>query len=238
MAGRRLGVVARAVPAFAAGGREGGVALSSDCIAALLRHARPLPLPQGTALYRQGEAGNGCYWVVRGLLKGTIVAEDAEAVVVSIFGPGDLVGSIAAIDGLPRPISVEAISDCELIAIDRASFQLVLEIFPEFYRWLTAILVDRMREAYDDKAAKFRRVPGRVAHALLKVAMLAGEPLDDCRIGLAFTLSHDVLASIAGVSRESATRALGDWRKQGIIERSARYPMVIRKQGLAQDGPS
>jgi len=234
MTSRKLRGVARAIPAFSAR-FGGGHGLSEDCIATLLKHARPLSLTQGTALYRQGQSGHGCNWVVRGLLKGVIEGSDGEAIVVGLYGPGDLIGSVSAIDGLPTAMTVVAISDCELTAIDSGSFNRAIETQPDFSRWLIAVLANRLRETYSDNAVRSRRVSARIAHALLKVGMRAGEPVDSQWIGLPFMLSHDALASLSGVCLESATRALGDWRKQGIIARSPRYPMLIQRQELEHE---
>jgi CRP-like cAMP-binding protein len=208
------------------------VTLPDDCVATLIRKSYPLSLRRGEVLFDQGQEGNECYWVGSGLLKGSIGAGDGRSLVVSVHGPGDLVGDICDFVEQTRVTTVDAISRCELTVIDYSSFRSALEDYPEFSRWLTCSLARRTRATYLDQAAHTRRTPSRVAHALLKVAQLAGEPLDDRRVGIPSVLSHEVLASIAGVSRESASRALGAWRKQGIVGRSHGFPMVIQKQAI------
>lgn len=186
-------------------------------------------------MFSQGEPGHACYWVRAGLLKGSVDTAEGEPFVVAIHGPGDLIGDIAAIDGQHQVTTVEAIFLCELTMIDYSSFRSAQQQYAEFSRWLTLTLARRIRDVHLDQAASTRRAPSRVAYALLKVMQLVGEPLDDLRIGVPFLLSHDFLASIAGVSRESASRAIGDLRKQGIIDRSNAFPMVIQKQWLERE---
>jgi CRP/FNR family transcriptional regulator len=235
MSGRKLALATRAIPPFASREPEGGLELPPECVAALLKGAQPLELPQGKVLFHQGQSSNDCYWLARGLLKGAVEASGGVPLVVCLYGPGELVGKIPAIDGLPQPTTVEAVSDCRLVAIHHGSFQSALDFHPEFSRWLARLMGQRMRAAYDDRVATSLAVTGRVAHALLKLAMLAGEKLEADRMGLSFALSHDVLASLAGVSRESATRTLSQWRKQGVIDRSERYPIIILKDRLERE---
>jgi len=212
--------------------RDGRGALPESCVAALLRNSRPLSLRRGERLFSEGQVASACYWVVSGLLRGSIAAGEGESVVVSVHGPGDLIGEITSIVDQPRVTTVDAIWPCKLTAIDNSIFGSALHDYPELARWLSSALALRMREMYFDQAARARRMPNRVAYALLKVSQLTGEPLDDARIGLPLALSHDVLASIAGVSRESASRALGEWRKQGIVSRSDGFSVVVQKQAL------
>ena len=204
-------------------------------MATLLKGAQPLELSQGKVLFRQGQSGNDCYWLARGLLRGTVETSSGVALVVSLYGPGELVGKIPAIDGLPQPTTVAAVCDCRLVALHHGSFQSALETHPELSRWLARLMGQRMRAAYGDRVATSLAVTGRVAHALLKLAMLVGEELESDRVGLSFTVSHDALASLAGVSRESATRTLSHWRKQGVIDRSERHPIIIFKARLEHE---
>lgn len=234
LAGRVPDSQARAVQVFASAISAGAPELSGDCVQTLTRNSRPLDVPSAKVLFRQGHSTRDCYWVVRGLLKGSIAAADGEAIVVGLYGPGDLLG-IPFADNLGQSLTVEAISQCELAVIDCASFQSTLHRHPEFARWLVTTVIARMRETYADAAARNMRVSGRVARALVKVATLAGESVDDQRIALPAILSQDVLASIAGVSRESTSRTLSDWRRLGIIERSVGYPIVVRIHRLRQE---
>ena len=235
MPARKLAVATRTIPPFSSREAGGSLELPPGCVATLLKGAKPLELAQGKVLFRQGQRGDGCYWLARGLLKDTIEASGGVPLLVSLYGPGELVGKLPAIDGLSQPTTVEAVSDCRLVAIHHGSFQSALHAYPEFSRWLARLTGQRMRAAYDDRAATSRAVTGRVAHALLKLARLAGEELESDRIGLSFALSHDLLASMAGVSRESATRALSHWRKLGAIDRSERYPIIIRTDQLDRE---
>jgi len=209
--------------------------LSRDCTATLLQHSQQLDLPAGKTLFHDEDGGNDCYWVIRGLLKSMVIADCGAPVVVGLHGAGELLGNFAQDNGESQPITVEAIADCRLTVIKARSFQAALSLHPEFAWWLTRHLVLRVRAAYDYKAGKSGGVAGRVARALLTVAKLTGETLEHGRMGLPVALSHNTLASLADVSRESATRTLSHWRKMGIIDQSVEYPLILSKVRLERE---
>jgi len=111
MSGRKLGLATRAIPPFASCEAGSGLELPPECVATLMKGAQPLELPQGKVLVHQGQSGKECYWLARGLLKGAVEASGGASLVVSLYGPGALVGKIPAIDGLPQPATVEAVFD-------------------------------------------------------------------------------------------------------------------------------
>jgi CRP/FNR family cyclic AMP-dependent transcriptional regulator len=47
-------------------------------------------------------------------------------------------------------------------------------------------------------------------------------------------LSQEELASLAGTSRATVTRALGNWKKRGFIRTSQRRITIIDLRGLRQ----
>ena len=84
--------------------------------------------------------------------------------ILTILGPGSIVGEHAIIDGGPRSATVVAIRDCKLSFISREAFVTCLREYPEIYSDLVSTLVSRLREADDAMAAaSFLTVKARVA---------------------------------------------------------------------------
>ena len=73
--------------------------------------------------------------------------------ILTILGPGSIVGELAIIDGGPRSATVVAIRDCKLSFISREAFVTCLREYPEIYSDLVSTLVSRLREADDAMAA-------------------------------------------------------------------------------------
>ena len=132
----------------------------------LLANAKPRSLTEREVLFEAGDAADGCYRLEQGLLKVSIASPQGDERILTILGPGSIVGELAIIDGLPRSATVVAIRDCKLSYISREAFVSCLREYPEIYSDLVSTLVSRLREADNAMAAaSFLSVKARVARA-------------------------------------------------------------------------
>ena len=199
----------------------------------LLAGERTLKLREGETLFERGDAGDGCYWLRRGVLAVCVASTTGEQRILAILGPGAIVGELAMIDGLPRSASVQAIRDCELTFLSRAAFTEMLERHPELYADIVATLAARLRQSDEDLvASSFLTVRARVARALLQFARQLGEEAGPGRILIRHRITQSDLAAMAGVARESVSRTLGQWNRQKIVQRMSRTGYVVHKASL------
>ena len=132
----------------------------------VLANAKPRALTEREVLFEAGDAADGCYRLEQGLLKVCITSPQGDERILTILGPGSIVGELAIIDGLPRSATVVAIRDCTLSFISREAFLSCIREYPETYSDLVSTLVSRLREADDAMAAaSFLTVKARVARA-------------------------------------------------------------------------
>lgn len=117
--------------------------LSSELRAQVAGGARPLTLAAGEWLFREGEPAGGLYVVRAGRLE--VVSEGVDAGILRVLGRGAAVGELALLTDEPRSASVRAARDSELIAIDRAPFQALLEEAPAVSRALSRSLAEQLR---------------------------------------------------------------------------------------------
>jgi CRP/FNR family transcriptional regulator, cyclic AMP receptor protein len=207
--------------------------LPSEFAGKLLAGKRTLNLREGETLFERGDAGDGCYWLRRGVLAVCITSHNGEQRILAILGPGAIVGELAMIDGLPRSASVQAVRDCELTFVSRAAFTEMLSRHPEFYNDIVTTLAARLRQSDEDMvASSFLTVPARVARALLQFARHLGEDLGSGRIAIRRRITQSDLAAMAGVARESVSRTLREWHRQKIIEGSTHNGYVVHKTRL------
>ena len=196
----------------------------------LLAGKRTLNLREGETLFERGDAGDGCYWLRRGVLAVCVASHNGEQRILAILGPGAIVGELAMIDGLPRSASVQAVRDCELTFVSRAAFAQMLSRHPEFYSDIVMALASRLRQSDEDMvASSFLTVRARVARALLQFARHLGEDVGSGRIAIRRRITQSDLASMAGVARESVSRTLREWHRQKILEGSTRDGYVVHR---------
>jgi len=209
--------------------------LSPDLAQELAGLARSMSINAGAILFENGDPGNGCYAVLEGSLKVSILSIDGDEQLLAVLGPGDLVGELALLDGRPRSATVSALKAAELAFIDKAAFERFADANPAVYRHMLSIVGKRLRQANDVLAARsFLPLPGRVAQTLLQLAETFGKPLDDGRVLIHYKLSQADIANMAGAARENVSRVLNDWKRSGTISRISGYYCLEQPQLLEQ----
>jgi CRP/FNR family cyclic AMP-dependent transcriptional regulator len=180
-----------------------------------------------SVLFSAGEPGDGLYIIEAGLLKVVMESPGGAERIIGLLGPGEIVGELALIDGLPRSASVVVLWDCSYRFVSVESFQKLTAADPEFYRELARILSMRLREA--DRAlaaATFLSGKGRLARALLDLAEHFGKPSGPGGVMLEHKISNSDLAAMAGMARENVSRVLGEWRDRQLVSQSMRHHCI------------
>jgi CRP-like cAMP-binding protein len=197
---------------------------------ALLDAGRSRRYSRGARLFHEGERSDFLVLVVSGRVKIVTSSEDGAETLLSVRGPGDLVGEFAAIDGAPRLATAIALEPLDVVTLTAEEFRGFLARFPRAAVELVRALVDRLRES-DRRRMEFgaHDVTGRLAWLL---AELGGQTAADGP-GVV-ELSQQELAGLIGASRESVARSLGVLRRRGLVETGRRAVIVLDGAGLRQ----
>jgi CRP/FNR family cyclic AMP-dependent transcriptional regulator len=210
--------------------------LPETLLSGLFEDATTHNLRDGEVLFRAGDVGDGYYRIETGLVKIVVASQQGEERIISLLGPGAIVGELSMIDGRPRSASVIAIANCSLSFVSRARFQKCTEAHPELTSYLVGTLARRMREADDAlAAATFLSVRARLARALLNLAEYVGEDNGGGQIQLRLKIGQGDLAAMAGVARENVSRAMSEWRRLDIVTRSSDYYCINDPKALAHE---
>jgi CRP/FNR family transcriptional regulator, cyclic AMP receptor protein len=201
--------------------------LSAVEIDTLLTYSRVERYPAGREIFAKGSPGTGMMAVLRGSLKMSSLSDAGKEVVFRIVNPGEIFGEIAVLDGEERTADAIAVTDCELLVINRRDFIPILEKHAEMCMILLRILCQRLRQTSEQvEDVLFRHLESRIAKALLHLAEGAGRN-DDGGRSIDLHLSQRELGNIAGGSRESVNKHLQIWHKEGFI-RLSKGSIVIR----------
>ena len=199
----------------------------------LFNGATPVRLRVDQVLFHAGDAGDGCYRVVDGLLKVTMLSPSGSERILAFLGSGAVVGELSMIDGLPRSASVVAVRPAALSFLSRAAFKTFAKEHPDLYEHLVMLLSARLRETDAVIAAgSFLPNKGRLACTLLELAGDFGRDVGDGRT----VIRHQIgLAAMAGIARESANRIINDWERRKMISRLSGYYCIENKDQLQQE---
>src|SRR5919197_3437178 len=197
-------------------------ALPAELSQSLFAKARPLSLKADQTLFVAGDEGDGCYRVEEGLLKASVAAPAGCERILSILGPGSVVGELSMIDRGPCSASVTALRDSQLSFVGRTAFEAFGESRPELYRHLATLLARRLRDTDDALVAtNFLSVKARVARALFSLAEAFGRDIGQGRILIRQKVSQSDLAAMAGIARENVSRVLNEWGNRSLVKRLA-----------------
>lgn len=87
----------------------------------ILRMLRPVSFKPGELIFREGEEGRAAYVIQSGAVEIFIQAKPS-AVVVARLQDHEIFGELALIDGAPRSAGARAITQCEILCIERQEF--------------------------------------------------------------------------------------------------------------------
>ena len=183
-------------------------------------------LIRGDVLFKEGDAADALYVVLRGRLAIAIANPiDHRETVVSLMEPGDLFGEMAMLDDGPRSAMARALEPSTVLAIPYDAVIAVFRNQPELLWGVTRLLAHRLRVMDETLAdSVFLDVTGRTAKRLLELS----EGADD------FTLpvTQEELAGMVGASRDRVNKAIASFIRLGWIDQHERKYTIIKRQSL------
>jgi CRP-like cAMP-binding protein len=200
----------------------------------LLAAGRAVRYPKRAALFVEGDPGNFVVVILEGRVKVVATTAEGTEVLLSIRGPGDLVGELSAVDvdRSPRTASVIALEPiaCRLLSADE--FVAFLETHPGAAIELLRTVAGRMRDS-ERRRVEFGAYDAarRLAGMLVELAAVHGRSTDE-GIRLELALSQQELAGLIGCSRESVSRAFIALRQRGLVSTGRRSLIVRDADGL------
>jgi len=87
-------------------------------LATLLTLVAPIKTSAGSAVVREGEAGDSLFLIVSGRLRVSTRSADGAEVPLAELGPGEFFGEVALLTRRPRTATVTAITEAELLRLD------------------------------------------------------------------------------------------------------------------------
>lgn len=199
---------------------------------ALLALGRVRRYPAGTTLFNEGETSDRVAVLREGLVKISFFTDEGSEVLLSIRGPGSMLGDMSALDGEPRSATVTALTPVDALVIATPKFRSFLISDPEISLAMLTVLSARLRDA-DKKRIEFGSLDttGRVAMRLLELADRFGEDTDE-GTKIAVSLSQRDLAGWTGSSREAVSKALQTLRGRKIITTDRKKITILDRGAL------
>ena len=179
--------------------------------------------------------GESLFLIRDGLAKVRTYTADGDEVVMSLLGPGDLFGEMAALDGASRSADVVALTPLHLIKMRMSSFTSLLGQLAPFALALARLEASRLRDLNQRFALQSADATTRLLDALAYLARKSSGG-EDLQTELP-PLAQREIALLAGLARETASRTLSKLRsRETITEQNGRLRLAdlkpLLKRGL------
>ena len=183
----------------------------------LVSYTRGTKYRTNEVIFTKGSPGQGLMAVLSGVVRISSPSPEGRQVVFNLIYPGEIFGEIALLDGKERTADATAITECELLVLERRDFLPCLTRHPEMCLHVINVLCERLRRTSQQvEDLLFMSMHSRLAKILLHLAQTHGTRCDR-GIKLDLQLSQRDLASMIGASRESVNRQLATWQDEGHV---------------------
>jgi CRP-like cAMP-binding protein len=186
-----------------------------------------LKLKKGDAIIKQGTYSTNVIFLRTGLAKIHIAGPYNEQIVKMVNAPSYL-GLPTTFGSKINQYSVTAVSDAEVCFIDLEVFQLILDENKEFTHEIIQEFCKNELESFHRCANRTQKLlRGNMADAILEFS-------DKIYKSDKFVLplSQAEFANLVDTSRESVSRVLAEFDKDGIIKINGREITIINKKSL------
>ena len=207
--------------------------LEEDVLTRLAGVMRPVSMKRNETLFFQDDEPNGCYCILNGALKVSILNEEGEETILAALGGTDILGEMGLIDEAPRSATITALRATKLGFLSSSSFFEIAGQYPQIYRHLLRIVCERLRTTNDSiQIRQSMGLDGRLAHILLRLGDGFGNPLDGERVMILQKFTQSDLGDMVGAARENVSRQLNQWCRDGVLSKISGYYCIEKPQHL------
>jgi CRP-like cAMP-binding protein len=193
---------------------------------------RPRRYTRGEVIFLEGDEGTALCLIAEGRIRIQLTGTDGREVVINVYGPGEIFGELALLDGEPRSADAIAQDPSRVFWLQRDDFAAFLDSHPRAAMTMLASLSRRLRHTTRVvQDATFRDVPARLARVLLDLATRSGQPTPQ-GVRIESRLTQGELAAMVGASRETVNRALRGFEQRGLIGWDTNRVMIAQPDQL------
>jgi CRP/FNR family cyclic AMP-dependent transcriptional regulator len=192
-----------------------------------LRHLR-----NGASLYTLGDPPEYLYFVVSGKIRLGGQNARGDDMLLHIVEVGGEVGMLSLLDGKARRQLAHCIGATSLLALSQADFVLLMKRHPALQGRIVQHLCAMVRSvlAFTEDNTLLR-LPARLAKRLIVLASLHGTPGAE-GIVINLPLTHQDLAKMLGVTRQSVGQIILQWQREGWVQHRYRQFAICDRAAL------
>jgi CRP/FNR family transcriptional regulator, cyclic AMP receptor protein len=199
--------------------------MARDSVAAFQKMKFTSSYPEGALLFVEEQIPRGVYLLCTGRVKLTMASSVGKTVIVRVAEAGELLGLHSAISGKVHELTAETLQPCQVDFVRRGDLLNLLREHPD----AAVNAMQQISNSYDGACHQIRSLSltpsatEKVATFLLDSAALGEKTSRGVRFNL--RLTHEEIAQVVGLTRESVTRSMTELRTKTLI--STKGPSVV-----------
>jgi len=190
--------------------------------------------PSGALLFVEGQLARGIWILCKGQVKLTTTSPEGKTVIVRIAEAGELLGLQGVLSGEPYELSAQTLEPCQVAFLRKDDFLKLIREHPEACEKALRELSHYYKEAFHQ--IRFlglsRSATEKLARFLVEYSSRGHQTDQGIRFSLGLT--HEEIAQIVGVSRETVTRSLTELKEKTIISVHGSSVLICDKAGLLE----
>jgi CRP/FNR family transcriptional regulator, cyclic AMP receptor protein len=206
--------------------------MTNDSLAAFERVKFTSSYPAGAVLFVEGQVPRGVYMLCSGRVKLTMTSPEGKTIIVRVAEAGELLGLQSAISGDAHELTAETLQPCQVDFVRRDDFSKLLREHAE----IAANTIQQFGNYYRGACQQIRYLgltssaSEKLATFLLESAIRGQQTQQGIRLNLGLT--HEEIAQVLGLTRETVTRSLSEFRSQSLISTKGPTVLIRNKTGL------
>jgi CRP/FNR family transcriptional regulator, cyclic AMP receptor protein len=166
-------------------------------------------------IFAQGDRADAVFYVQKGKVRLTVVSKTGREATIGILNEGSFFGEGALAGQVFRMGSAAAMTDCELLRIDKKAMMTALHREHAFSDLFVAYLLARNIRYEEDLVDQlFNSSEKRLARVLLLLAHFGKEGIPETVVP---KISQETLAEMVGTTRSRVSFFMNRFRKLGFI---------------------
>jgi CRP/FNR family transcriptional regulator len=157
------------------------------------------------------------YIILNGKTKVIQTTEDGKEILLAMHHSGEFFGEMSLLDGKTSPATVVAMEDSSVAIISRQEFYSLIRAQKRIVDNLLLILCSRLRDSWEKiQLLNLKNASQRIKILFLMLSDKYGEKTAE-GVTLNIKLTHQEIAEMTGMTRETVTRMIDKWQKDGEI---------------------
>jgi len=172
---------------------------------------------KGEVILYEEDTNRFMYSVLEGEVKVYYSSEGGKESIVAFHGTGDSFGEVSLIDQQSTPATVAAMERSLVLIIGREDFFAIIQNQPKVMHKLLLLFSGRLRQSWNQvRMLHFNDAANRVMTSMKEMAAERGEEGPE-GVLLRLRLTHQNIADMTGLTRETVTRVIDKWKKAGLL---------------------